>query len=137
MLLSSDVVFDGPVPELAAIANAMNRRTGLTTSFRKHAKHDLIVIRCREVRPAIDDMSIHDHTVRIEQFGWYGVYFFRELVGTLVDLGGRPIHGSAPDLPMRWRDLPWHVRMIEKHPFTASLFWLALQLRAFVRRPPE
>ena len=136
MLLSSDVVFDGDVPHLAAIASAMNQRTGLTTSFRKHPKHDLIVIRCRELRPAIDDIAIRGHTVTVEQFGWYGVYFFRQLLGALVDLGGTPRYGSATEPPMRWRDLPWHVRMIEKHPFTASIIWLVL-VTAFESRPPE
>lgn len=135
MLLSSDVVFDGDVPDLDAIASAMNRRTGLTTSFRRHPKHNLlVVIRCGELRPMIDDVAIRGRTITVEQFGWYGVYFFRELVGALVDLGGRPRYPIESSAPVRWRDLPWRARMVEKHPMSASFIWLALSVTAFVRR---
>jgi len=136
MLLATSVVFDREVPDLEAIAAAVNHRTGLSTTLRKHPKHDFIVVRCSEFQPMVE-ITIADRTVTIEQPGWYGVYFLDELVQALVDLGGAPHGNVSRRAPERWHDRPWRVRMIDAHPFIASMIWLGLSVRASERRRPK
>lgn len=134
-IIASNVLFESDVPPLAAIAAAVERRTGLHCKIKISPRHGFIVVKCREIYTDID-MRIDGRMVSLEQPISLSVYFFDQLREALVDLGGQRCGlGTTPAAdarlatsPVRWRDRKWTLRALDRHPVLTSFVWLAIML---------
>jgi hypothetical protein len=127
--------FASGTPDLDAIRVRLEEQIGLRVSLRPLASADRGCVMCRELSANAEveiDINAAEHRITLDGFAYtsFASYFFSEVRGTVMNLGGIEerfdgslVQAAAPP-SLRWIHRRWRDRFLDTHPKTETALTL-------------